>query len=75
MTVAGEDRPVGFAGTAVRHHELGMIALAVLKRSVPDGAALRVGASAAAIDPAEPVEPAAADPVGPAEAAAAGPAA
>jgi folate-binding Fe-S cluster repair protein YgfZ len=48
--VGPEGRPVGFVGTAVRHHELGMIALAVVKRNVPDDAALTVGASAAAID-------------------------
>ncbi len=49
--VTGADgRPVGFVGTAVRHHELGMIALAVVKRSVPDDAPLTVGPSAAAID-------------------------
>src|SRR4051794_16860011 len=47
-----DDREVGFVGTAVRHHELGMIALAVLKRNVPDDAALRVGESVAAIDAA-----------------------
>ncbi|MCU7727162.1 folate-binding protein [Actinoplanes sp. KI2] len=47
-----DDREVGFVGTAVRHHELGMIALAVLKRNVPDDAALRVGESVAAVDPA-----------------------
>jgi folate-binding protein YgfZ len=50
VTLDGRD--VGFVGTAVRHHELGMVALAVLKRSVPDDAALRVGESAAAVDPA-----------------------
>ncbi len=49
--VTGADgRPVGFVGTAVRHHELGMIALAVVKRSLPDDAPLTVGPSAAAID-------------------------
>jgi folate-binding Fe-S cluster repair protein YgfZ len=46
-----DGRTVGFVGTAVRHHELGMIALAVLKRNVPDDARLLVGESAAAIDP------------------------
>jgi hypothetical protein len=46
------DREVGFVGTAVRHHELGMIALAVLKRNVPDDAELRVGESVAAVDAA-----------------------
>jgi folate-binding protein YgfZ len=48
--VAAEGREVGFVGTAVRHHELGMIALAVVKRNVADDAALTVGPSAAAID-------------------------
>jgi folate-binding protein YgfZ len=46
------DREVGFIGTAVRHHELGLIALAVLKRNVADDAELTVGESAVAIDPA-----------------------
>jgi len=46
-----DGRPVGFVGTAVRHHELGMVALAILKRNVPDDATLSVGESAAAIDP------------------------
>jgi folate-binding protein YgfZ len=45
-----DERTVGFVGTAVRHHELGMIALAVIKRSTPDDANLVVGESAAAID-------------------------
>jgi len=45
-----DERTVGFVGTAVRHHELGMIALAVIKRSTPDDARLVVGESAAAID-------------------------
>ena len=47
-----DGREVGFVGTAVRHHELGLIALAVLKRNVPDDATLRVGESVASIDPA-----------------------
>jgi folate-binding protein YgfZ len=47
-----DGRPVGFVGTAVRHHELGMIALAVVKRNVADDARLLVGESAAAVDPA-----------------------
>jgi hypothetical protein len=46
-----DGREVGFVGTAVRHYELGMVALAVVKRSVPDTEPLRVGVSAAAIDP------------------------
>jgi folate-binding Fe-S cluster repair protein YgfZ len=53
--VTTEDgRSVGFVGTAVRHYELGPVALAVIKRSVADDAALRVGPAAAAIDPGEP---------------------
>jgi folate-binding protein YgfZ len=44
------ERAVGFIGTAVRHHELGLIALAVVKRNVADDAELRVGESVAAID-------------------------
>lgn len=47
--VAGE-RAVGFLGTAVRHFELGPVALAVLRRNVADDTALRVGDSTAAID-------------------------
>jgi len=47
-----DGRAVGFVGTAVRHHELGMVALAILKRNVPDDATLQVAESAAAIDPA-----------------------
>jgi folate-binding protein YgfZ len=49
---AGE-RDVGFVGTAVRHFELGPVALAVVKRSVPDDAGLAVGGAVAAIDPGE----------------------
>jgi len=45
-----DGRTVGFVGTAVRHHELGMIALALLKRNVAEDAALQVAESAAAID-------------------------
>ncbi len=47
-----DGREVGFVGTAARHYELGQVALAVIKRSIPDDAPLRVGVSAAAIDPA-----------------------
>ncbi|MEU8260809.1 folate-binding protein [Micromonospora sp. NPDC048999] len=47
-----DGRAVGFVGTAVQHHELGQIALAVVKRNVPDDARLLVGESAAAIEPA-----------------------
>jgi folate-binding protein YgfZ len=45
-----EGRTVGRTGTAVRHFELGQIALALIKHSVPDDADLRVGPSAASID-------------------------
>ncbi|GGM31349.1 glycine cleavage system protein T [Micromonospora sonchi] len=45
-----DGRAVGFVGTAVHHHELGQIALAVLRRSTADDAPLRVADSAAAID-------------------------
>ncbi len=47
------DREVGRVGSAVRHFELGPIALALLKRTVPDDAALTAGGVAAAIDPTE----------------------
>jgi tRNA-modifying protein YgfZ len=43
-------RAIGFLGTAVHHYELGAIALAVIKRSIPDDAPLTVDGSAAAID-------------------------
>jgi tRNA-modifying protein YgfZ len=46
-----DGREVGFVGTAVRHFELGLIALAIVKRNVPDDARLQVAESAAAIDP------------------------
>jgi folate-binding protein YgfZ len=46
-----DGRQVGFVGTAVRHYELGPIALAVVKRSLADDTPLRVATSAAAIDP------------------------
>ncbi|GAA2628679.1 folate-binding protein YgfZ [Dactylosporangium fulvum] len=45
-------RAVGFVGTAVRHHELGMVALAVVKQNVTPETELRVGPSTAAVDPA-----------------------
>jgi folate-binding protein YgfZ len=48
--VVSDGRTVGFVGSSARHHELGMIALVVLKRSVPDDAQLLIGESAAAID-------------------------
>ena len=49
--VSLDGRDVGRVGTAVRHHELGPIALALVKRQVPDDAALVVGEQAASIDP------------------------
>jgi tRNA-modifying protein YgfZ len=44
-------REVGRVGTVVRHHELGVVALALVKQSVAPGTALSVGGSAAVIDP------------------------
>ncbi|WP_369132963.1 folate-binding protein YgfZ [Modestobacter sp. I12A-02662] len=44
-------REVGRVGTVVRHHELGVIALALVKQSVQPGTALHVGEAVAAIDP------------------------
>jgi hypothetical protein len=41
---------VGFVGTAARHHELGPVALALVKRNTPDDAALDAGGVAAAVD-------------------------
>jgi tRNA-modifying protein YgfZ len=49
-------REVGRVGAVVRHHELGVVALALVKRSVAAGAALTVGGSTAAIDPDDLVE-------------------
>ena len=51
VTVSGEERAIGFLGTAVQHCDLGPIALAVIKRQVPDDAQLVVAGMAAAIDP------------------------
>ena len=67
-----DGKDVGRVGTAARHHELGPIALAVVKRQVPDDAALVTagaeggGGVAASIDPAPAFEL----PVSPARAAA-----
>ncbi|MGY1847651.1 MULTISPECIES: CAF17-like 4Fe-4S cluster assembly/insertion protein YgfZ [unclassified Blastococcus] len=44
-------RTVGRVGSVVRHHELGVIALALVKQSVAQDTALTVGGSTAAIDP------------------------
>ena len=53
--VAGT-REVGRVGTAVRHHELGVIALALVKRNVTADSTLKVGDSAAAVDPDDLVD-------------------
>ncbi|MPR00458.1 folate-binding protein [Modestobacter sp. I12A-02628] len=42
---------VGRIGTAVRHHELGVVALALVKQSVRQDAVLHAGEAVAAIDP------------------------
>ncbi|MCW2607313.1 MAG: folate-binding protein YgfZ [Frankiales bacterium] len=47
------DKEVGRVGSSARHHELGPIALALVKRQVPDDAALVAGGIAAAVDPAD----------------------
>ena len=47
-----DGRAVGRVGTAVRHFELGPLALALVKRQVPDDAPLLAGTVAAQIDPA-----------------------
>jgi folate-binding protein YgfZ len=44
-------REVGRVGSVVRHHELGVIALALVKQSVAMDAAITVAGSTAAIDP------------------------
>jgi folate-binding protein YgfZ len=47
------DRDVGRVGSVVRHFELGPIALALVKRTVPDDAELLAGGVPAAIDAAD----------------------
>jgi folate-binding protein YgfZ len=49
--VTSGTREVGRVGTAVRHHELGVIALALVKQSVTPGTPLKVGEAVASIDP------------------------
>ncbi|HEY6746293.1 MAG TPA: folate-binding protein [Mycobacteriales bacterium] len=44
-----DGRTVGFLGTAAHHHELGPIALAVVKRTTPDGTILDAAGTPAAI--------------------------
>jgi len=50
LTVSGgtTDRAVGFVGTSARHHELGPIALGMVKRNVPLDATLEVDGITAA---------------------------
>jgi folate-binding protein YgfZ len=45
-----DGRQIGFVGTAVRHHELGSIVLALVKRNVGEDTDLRIGEARAAID-------------------------
>ena len=45
-----DGRPVGFLGTAVHHFELGAIALAVVKRNVPDDQPLVISGQTALIE-------------------------
>ncbi|MCA0145948.1 folate-binding protein YgfZ [Blastococcus sp. LR1] len=49
--VLAATRTVGRVGTVVRHHELGVIALALVKQSVTPETALTVAGSSAAMDP------------------------
>ncbi|NLV79795.1 MAG: folate-binding protein YgfZ [Rhodococcus sp.] len=49
-TVTAGSRSVGRIGTVVDHHELGPIALALVKRTIDAGTALSVGDCAAAVD-------------------------
>ncbi len=56
-------RDVGRVGTVARHHELGPVALALVKRQVPDDSELVVGGVAARLEPeAAPPPPRAARP-------------
>ena len=48
---AVDDQSVGFVGTSARHHELGPIALALVKRNVDPGVTLVVDGIAAAQEP------------------------
>jgi tRNA-modifying protein YgfZ len=45
-----DGRTVGFLGTAAHHHELGPVALAVIKRTVGDGIVLDAAGTPAAVD-------------------------
>lgn len=48
--VSSDDRQVGYVGTAVRHYELGPVALAVVKRNTPDDAELIAGGVPAKVE-------------------------
>ncbi len=48
--VEWDARQVGFVTSSARHHELGPIALALIKRNTPDDALLLAGGVAAALD-------------------------
>ncbi|TFV82739.1 folate-binding protein [Blastococcus sp. CT_GayMR20] len=50
-------REVGRVGSVVRHHELGVIALALVKQSVQPGTGLAVAGSTASIDPGDGAAP------------------
>jgi hypothetical protein len=69
LPVAGDSvtlgpRAVGRVGTAVLHHELGPVALALVKRSVPVDAELTVGGAPVRIDPDSVPADDAAEPAG-----------
>ena len=53
--VERDGRAVGFVGTAVQHHELGPIALAIVKRGLTGEAVLSVPGHSAVLDPADAV--------------------
>jgi len=48
--VSSDYRQVGYVGTAVRHYELGPVALAVVKRNTPDDAELIAGGVPAKVE-------------------------
>ena len=54
--VVSGTREVGRVGAVVRHHELGVIALALVKRNVGADTALKVGDAVAAMDPDDLVD-------------------
>ncbi len=53
--VERDGRTVGFVGTAVQHHELGPIALAIVKRGLSGNDVLSVARHSAALDPDDAV--------------------